>query len=268
MNIHTTMEVVNNMIDIHSHIIPAIDDGSHSFEETYQMLKEAEQAGFTDVIATSHYIENYYETDTQQRQKSVDEINNKLKENNINIKVHCGSEIYVSQNMVDFIKNKKASSLANTKYVLFELPMNNNIMYLDDIIFEIQSAGFIPIIAHPERYSYVQDNPKMLVELINKGVLFQANFGSIIGKYGNTAKKTLKKLLQYNMIHFFGADAHRSNSIYTNIDTAITELRKIISEEKLIKLTLTNSEHLLKNEDIDVETVMIKNNIFSGLFKK
>lgn len=256
------------MIDVHSHIIPAIDDGSYSIEETLKMLKEAEKAGFTDIIATSHYVENYYEADIQQRQESIDEINNKLEENGINIKIHCGSEIYVSQNMVELIKNKKASSLANTKYVLFELPMNNNIMYLDEIIFEIQSAGFIPVIAHPERYSYVQSNPKMLVELINKGVLFQANFGSIIGKYGNTAKKTLKKLLQYNMIHFLGADAHRSNSIYTNIDMAIIELRKIISEEKLIELTVTNPEHLLKNEDIDVGTIVVKNNIFSSLFRK
>lgn len=262
------MEVVNSMIDVHSHIIPAIDDGSYSIEETLKMLEEAEKTGFTDIIATSHYIENYYEIDVEQRQRSVDEINNKLEENGINIKVHCGSEIYVSQNMIDLIKNKKASSLANTKYVLFELPMNNNIMYLDDIIFEIQSAGFIPVIAHPERYSYVQDNPKMLVELINKGVLFQGNFGSIIGKYGNTAKKTLKKLLQYNMIHFLGSDAHRSNSIYTNIDTAITELQKVISEEKLIELTVKNPKRLLKNEDIDIGTVIVKNNIFSVLFRK
>lgn len=256
------------MIDIHSHVIPEVDDGAHSFQESYEMLKEAEKAGFTDVIATSHYIENHYEVDGTQRQKSVDELNEKLRDDNINIKVHCGSEIYVSQNMIELIKNGKANSLANTKYVLFELPMNNNIMYLNEIIFELQSSGFIPVIAHPERYLYVKNNPKILIELINKGVLFQSNYGSIIGKYGNTAKTTLKKLLQFNMIHFLGTDAHRTNSIYTDINTAIEELRKIISEEKINELTIKNPKHLLNNEDIKIEELKVKKSIFDKLFKK
>lgn len=99
------------MIDIHSHIIPSIDDGAKSIYETLEMLKEAEKSGFTDVIATSHYVENYYEVDEIQRQKSIDSINSKLKENDINIKVHSGSEIYVSQDIVNLIKERKASSL-------------------------------------------------------------------------------------------------------------------------------------------------------------
>lgn len=255
------------MIDIHSHIIPSIDDGAKSIYETLEMLKEAEKSGFTDVIATSHYVENYYEVDEIQRQKSIDSINSKLKENDINIKVHSGSEIYVSQDIVNLIKERKASSLSNTKYVLFELPMNSNIMYLNEIIFDLQSSNFIPVIAHPERYSYVQNNPKMLAELVNKGVLFQANFGSIIGRYGNNAKNTLKKLLRYNMIHFFGSDAHRSKSIYTNINSALEELKKVISVEKIEKLTLTNPKRLLNNENIDVEEINIKSNSFINFFR-
>lgn len=190
------------MIDVHSHIIPKIDDGAISFEEAYAMFLEAEKAGFTDIIATSHYIEDYYETDSVKRQLWIQTMNKALKENGINLNLNCGSEIYITQNLVKLIKEEKASTLANSNYVLFELPMNNNILYLNEIIFEIKSSGFIPIIAHPERYAFVQQNPNMLIDLIKQGVLFQGNYASIIGKYGNHAKNTIKKLLKADMIHF------------------------------------------------------------------
>ena len=144
------------MIDVHAHVIPKIDDGSSCFEESNAMFLEAVKAGFTDIIATSHYIEDYYEVDSIKRLAWIEAMNRVLKENGINLNLHCGNEIFVTQNLINLIKEKKASTLANSKYVLFELPMNNNVIYLNEIIFEIKSYGLIPVIAHPERYAFVR----------------------------------------------------------------------------------------------------------------
>ncbi|MBO5478813.1 MAG: hypothetical protein J6A04_03755 [Clostridia bacterium] len=250
------------MIDIHSHIIPKIDDGSRSFEESYKMFEQAEKAGFTDIIATSHYVEKHYEVDVVKRHAVIEAMNKVIQEKGLNIKIHAGSEIYVTPNIVELIQEKKASTLANSKYVLFELPMNNMINYLDEVVFKIKGSGLIPVIAHPERYSYVQKNPNFVGELIRNGVLFQSNFASISGYYGKTAKKTLIKLLKADMIHFLASDSHNSEK-YDKIAENIQELEKIISKEKIEKLTLINPKHILENTQIQIEEPKV---IKRGLF--
>lgn len=241
------------MIDIHSHIIPKIDDGAESFEEAYTMFLEASKAGFTDIISTSHYIEDYYEADSINRHAWVEAMNKVLKENKISLKLHCGNEIYITQNLIKLIKEKKASTLADSKYVLFELPMNNNIRYLNEMIFEIKSVGMIPVIAHPERYAYVQEDPNLLIHLIEQGALFQGNYASIIGRYGNHAKSTIKKLLKADMIHFLGSDCHKKNDIYSKMQKIMIELEKVLDKEKIETLTTINPEYILNNEEFKIQ---------------
>lgn len=126
---------------------------------------------------------------------------------------------------------------------------------MKETIFKLIENGFKPIIAHPERYSVVQDNPNMLIDLIDMGVLFQSNFGSIIGLYGNSAKKTVKKLLESDMIHFLGSDCHRANSIYPKIPKMIQEIEKIIGSKRLRELTVLNAQEILNNYDFEAYRV-------------
>lgn len=251
------------MIDVHSHIIPGIDDGAINFDESYSMFVEANKAGFTDIISTSHYIEGHYEEDSIKRHAWIKAMNKILINNNMELNLHCGSEIYITQNLIKLIKDKKASTLADSKYVLFELPMNNNIKYLNEIIFEIKSLGMIPVIAHPERYSYIQENPNLAITLISQGALFQGNYASVIGYYGKHAKRTLIKLLKANAIHFLGTDCHKMNDIYTKMDEIIKKLEKTIGKDKLEELSTINPKHILKNEDIKI---IMPSKIKTGFF--
>lgn len=130
--------------------------------------------------------------------------------------------------------------------------MNNNIKYLNEMIFEIKSLGMIPVIAHPERYAFVQENPNMLIHLIEQGALFQGNYASVIGKYGKHAKNTIKKLLKANMIHFLGSDCHKKNDIYSQMNEIVIELGKILEEKKIEELTTINPNHILKNEEFEI----------------
>lgn len=242
------------MIDFHSHILPKIDDGLQRMEETIQVVKEAREAGFTAIIATPHYIEDGYKVEEKERKKLLKEVISKVNEHVDDINIYLGNEIYISNNMVQLIKDKKASTINGSRYILFELPMNGSILYLNEVIYTLLENQYIPIIAHPERYTYVQKNINILLELINMGVLFQSNYGSFIGIYGKSVKKTAKLLLQHKMVHFLGSDVHRVGTIYKNMPNAIKEIRKIITEDKFKELSEENPKLVLNNENIDIET--------------
>lgn len=240
------------MIDFHSHVIYGVDDGVREINESIESLREAKNAGFTDIICTPHYMENFYEIDSAQIKNKIQEIEKILIKENIDINLHQANEIYITTNMVNLLDQNKACTINNSNYVLFEIPMNIEPMNLEEVIYQLLADGKIPIIAHPERYEYVQKNPNMLIELIDKGVLFQSNYGSIIGKFGKESQITIKKLLKNNFIHFLGTDSHRSGSIYLKMQNILKELKKIISEEKFIELTKSNAEKVLKNEEIPI----------------
>ena len=189
------------MIDIHSHILPNIDDGSRSIDETFNMIKEAQNAGFEAIVSTSHYMENYYETDTPEREVWLKAIYENLKAKNIDIDLYLGNEIYLSENLIKLLEEGKASTINDTSYVLFELPLNAEPENLYDIVYEMLQNKLVPILAHPERYSFVQQDPELVYDLVQKGVLMQANYGSVIGEYGSKAQMIVKQMLENNLVH-------------------------------------------------------------------
>ena len=238
------------MIDFHSHIIPEIDDGSRSIKETMLLLQEAKEAGFTSIISTSHYLPGRYEFDEASRMQFLETIQAGAKNFGIDIDLKLGSEIYACYDMVELLKGNKASTISGTKYVLFELPMQSQLPNFKNILYDLLGHGYRPIIAHPERYSYVKENPNWLLEYLELGILFQSNYGSIIGMYGKEAQRTVKLLLKNNMIHFLGSDVHKSNTIYTKMPEIFEELRKILERQELKKLTKFNAQLVLENEPI------------------
>ena len=241
------------MIDIHSHILPNIDDGARSIEETFNMIKEAKNVGFDVIVSTSHYMEGYYETNVPEREVWVKAIHENLQAKNIDINLFLGNEIYMSDNIIELLEDRKASTINDTSYVLFELPLNVEPLNLYDTIYELQQYKLVPILAHPERYSFVQREPELIYDLVEKGVLMQANYGSIIGQYGKKAQMIVKKFFEGNMIHLLGTDVHRQNTIYPKIPQIMSELNELIGEEKLKELTEINPRLVIQNKRIDIE---------------
>lgn len=241
------------MIDFHSHILPNIDDGAKNIDETFEMIKEAEKAGFDGILLTPHYIEEYYETDVAEREVWLAAISQNLHIKNINTDLYLASEIFISDKIMTFLENAKASTINNTSYVMFELPLDSEPENLYNTIYSLTSNKLVPVLAHPERYNYVQKEPELIYDLINRGVLMQMNYGSIIGQYGKKAQFIAKKLLENNMIHFLGTDAHRENTIYPKIPSILLLLREMIGIDKLNELTTTNPNLALRNKRIDIE---------------
>ena len=241
------------MIDFHSHIIPNVDDGSKSVEETFELLKEAKEAGFSGIISTSHYMEGYYETDAAERSVWIKAISENLGKKDIDLKLYLGNEVYITKNIINLLETGKATSINNSNYVLFEFPMNSKPMDMYDIIYDMLEYKLIPILAHPERYSFVQKDPNLIYDLIQKGVLMQSNYGSILGMYGEKAEIIVRKLLKNNMVHFLGSDVHRVGSVYPRIQSSLKEIEDIVGEDKLDEISTANPELVLENKGIEVD---------------
>lgn len=240
------------MIDFHTHILPNLDDGSQSIEETFNLIKEAEKAGFDKIISTSHYMENYYETENREREFWIDSLSQQFPSQNINVKLYIGNEIYITENIIELLKEGKASTINNTSYVLFEMPFNTEPMNLYDVIYEMLKNKLVPILAHPERYRYVQKDPSSISDLIEKGVLMQSNYGSIIGQYGKREKILVMEFLKNHMIHFLGSDVHKQGTIYPKIPKIIKDLKDKLDEEYVDELTTNNAELVLNNKKINI----------------
>lgn len=237
------------MIDIHCHILSGVDDGARSLETSIRMAKKAKRLGYTDIFATPHYIEFDLENEKKEITQRVKELNEILEDNGIAIKVHIGNEIYISSNIASRLEKKEICTLGDSKYVLIELPMQGRVQNLIEIVKELISKEYIPILAHPERYEFVYKDYTLLYDLIDLGVLMQLNIGSIVGIYGRKAKNMAKKLLKNNMVHLMATDSHDSTSIYDMYDKAMRKITKIIPEKKYYEIMYMNPSEIKDSFD-------------------
>ena len=236
------------MTDIHSHIIFDVDDGSSSIEESIKLIKELKSVGFDNIIMTPHYIEgSEYSSGNEEKLTKLALLKEEVKKQKIDINLYLGNEIFINDHIIEGIKEDKIYTLNNSKYLLFELPFHNQIIGLADIVYEMKVAGYIPILAHPERYSYFQKNPHLLDELKKEGLLFQCNYASILGNYGIGAKKLLKYLLKKEYVDYFGTDIHHINKTFVidNFDKIKKHIIKITGEEYFQKI-INNCDNLVK----------------------
>ena len=239
------------MIDIHCHILPGIDDGSSSLKSSVTMVKKAAEAGITDIILTPHYIKgSKYDCKNGDKRKLVTKLRNAVKKEGIKVKFHLGNEIFLDENIAKLIKDRKVAPLGRSKYILIELPVREEDRSGKDILFELISAGYRVIIAHPERYFYFQENPHKIHEYIDLGCFMQGDYLSVLGRYGKSAKKALKKYLKAGQIQFLASDLHHSHEEY-RIEEARKKLKRILkSSDKVEELLEENPNHILKNESI------------------
>lgn len=242
------------MIDTHNHILFNIDDGCKTIDESIILLKQMEKLGFKKIILTPHYIkETKYIVNNIEKENKINELKEKLKEKKINIDLYLGNEIFITDNIIDLLKNNNASSVNKSRYVLIELPFENEIIGLTDILYELKYNKLIPIIAHPERYIYFQNDIRKIDKLREEGILFQVNYASLLGLYGRKAKKTIKYLLKNGYVDFFGTDIHRitQTTVLDNFKKIEKKIIRLIGPEEY-KRIITNGEKIINNKDVQI----------------
>lgn len=240
------------MIDIHSHILYDIDDGSNDLETSVNMAKEAEKNGITHICCTPHYLEPEYISNWKENEIRLEKLKKRLKEENIDLELRLGNEIFITENTLENLKIGNAISLNESKYVLVEFPMVNELKCAEKIIDKLILHGNKVILAHPERYKYVQEDLEYLDKYIQKGVILQSNIGSVIGMYGESARICINELLKKEMIQILATDAHKTNSVYYKLDKISLKIKEKIAIDYYNELTLYNPQNILNDENIIV----------------
>ncbi len=194
--------------DVHSHILPGIDDGSESMDETLRMLKTASDEGITHMIATPHYKVGRGSADSETVKQLVNKVQDKLKEAGLNIKIYPGNEVFYNSELAERFRTGRISTLNDTRYVLVEFSPMDTYRYIRNGLDDIIGMGYKPIIAHVERYESMVKEPKNVEALSSLGVGIQVNASSITGEVGRTVKKFVHGLLEDGLVDYIGTDAH------------------------------------------------------------
>lgn len=249
------------MIDFHNHIIPNVDDGSKSIEMSLSMLQKAAQTGITKVVTTTHYNHPYM----KERFPNFEIINSKLSDlkkemirHKIDIEICSKAEVYFNESIVDFITDKNI--IINNKYMLIEFDFNFLPKNYEKILFNLQVKGITPIIAHPERYKFVQKDYNIIKDWINKDYVLQISCGSILKHFGLKTFATTKKIIDNGDFHLAGSDAHsnlrrnfclkeflyfiKKNSNPINCEILMDNANSLFSDDKLSKCKPLNKHSI------------------------
>lgn len=197
---------------MHSHLVPGVDDGVKTIEESLTLIKSFEKLGYQRLITTPHISESYYPNSESDLRDVFQNLQDALEATGSQMALTLGAEYMTDESLLEKLSSKQ--ELLNWDgHLLFETSFLNLPMIFDQTIFEIQSNGLIPVYAHPERYSYFHGEWDRLQELKNRGVHLQINAGSLIGHYGSGAKKMAIGLLKRGWVDFIGSDAHNMDHL-------------------------------------------------------
>ena len=194
------------MIDIHAHVLPHVDDGPQSWRESLSMLQRGAEDGIRGVVCTSHILDrldSQVETGLIEKFK---ELRKRVAKSPFKISLWLGSEIYCGTNLTP--KSRIATLNNNGRYILIELPLNEIPKEAENIFFQLTLDGKIPILAHPERNSLILQRPKIVFELVHRGILIQMNAGSLTGLFGKRVKQIAFEMMDHHLVHFVASDCH------------------------------------------------------------
>lgn len=237
------------MIDIHNHILVDVDDGSKNINETIELLKQAKCEGITDIVATPHHLHTRYSNNIENVKIKLNELKKNAFIKELGIRLYAGQEIRITDQIIDDIKNNKIEGINGSRYLLLEFPSNEVPHYSNQLFYELQTMGYIPIIAHPERNKAIVQNMDILFELVNGGALSQITTSSLLGEFGSKVRKQSLKMIDNNLAHFIASDAH-------NVSNRPFIMKQLFKERKLktyyeeLERYIENGKAVLENERI------------------
>ena len=239
------------MIDIHNHILFDIDDGAKTIEASVQMCRDAYENGIEHIVLTPHFVKfSDIEGFVEARDNRIFELRNMLRAERIPVMLYSGAELYLSDGVFN-ADNLDELTLGNSKYILCEFPLGPfNINRVPEWIDELIDRGYVPVIAHPERYREFHRNLFIIDELIDREVIFQVNLDSVIGLNGRSAQAMAVDMLERGIAKLIGTDAHHPIYRHNKIKEKFSDLPDEITEEIITECMKTNPKRILENRNI------------------
>ena len=223
-------------VDIHSHLLPGLDDGVQSFEESEAVIRNFQRLGYKKLITTPHVMSDFFRNTDEDIARKLNEVNLMLEQKHIDVTLEAAAEYYLDEALIKKIESDSPLLTFGKKYLLFETNFMTEPFNLKEFIFLANTKGYKPVLAHPERYLYLQSNFKKAEDLVDRGVLFQINISSLSGYYSKGAQTTAQKLIDQKYIHFLGSDCHNLQHV-----KLLEETRRHKYFQKAISLSLLNN---------------------------
>jgi len=198
-------------VDLHSHLLPGIDDGVRTIEESVAIIKKFKLLGYKKLITTPHIISDLYPNNRKIILQKLQEVQEAIQKENIDISIEASAEYYVDIEFLKLIDNDELLPFKGN-YILFETAYGSKPMILEQVIYSLQAKGYIPVLAHPERYRYLHKDIALYKALKAQGVLFQVNIKSLQNS-SKTIYKIALKLINLGLVDFMGSDVHKMNDI-------------------------------------------------------
>ena len=196
------------MLDLHNHLLPGVDDGPTTFEESVAIARMCYLDGTRTIVASPHSRDVTERSSISNVRSILNKLQSALDSHSIPIRLIFGMENHIELNTPEQVKTGKHLPIGTTRFILIELPFEFYPFYTDDVIWKLHLAGLIPIIVHPERNRIIQHDPEILYSLIQKGALSQITAGSITGTLGLNCNEAAKNLLRVNLVHLIASDTH------------------------------------------------------------
>lgn len=195
--------------DMHSHLIPGIDDGSKSIDESIVMLAKFESLGYKKVITTPHIMSDYFRNSPETILPGLEKLKNTAKGLNLSIEIEAAAEYYFDESLMEKLRNKEPLMTFGDNYVLFEFSFHDAPSQIDALFFEFLTQDYKPVLAHFERYPYFFGDMDKAEEWREKGINIQINLNSLSGNYGPEVKRQAEMLIDNQLVDFVGSDCHR-----------------------------------------------------------
>ncbi len=236
------------MIDLHSHILPGVDDGSPDLATSLAMARMAVEDGIKVMACTPHFLPGLYNNDANDIRQRTAAFSQELASQGIPLRLVTGGDVHIRADMVSVLQGKRALTLNDTRYVLLEPPQIVMPLRLDTLISKMVEAGFIPVITHPERLSWIEQHAAILKPLVMAGAWMQITAGSLTGRFGKRPLYWAQRLLQTGLVHVMATDAHNLGSRPPRLAHAVALAAREVGTLEAQNLVVNRPKFILDNQ--------------------
>ena len=231
--------------DLHSHVLPGLDDGAPDSKVAQEMLKMAADSGTTELYATPHLISGSWQPTWAEILHRTETLNRYAAKTGLGVRVLPGAEVAMDWSLLDLLPTPGPYCLGGSRFILVELPLGSLPNYADDFLFTLQTRDFLPILAHPERNPDVKADPSCLQPWLDRGIFVQMNTASLLGRMGSRTQAIARTLIETGMVHFVGSDAHSAGSRSPDMQEARQTLDYLLGSGEAAVLLSQNPAQLL-----------------------
>lgn len=237
------------MIDLHCHLLPGIDDGAADIAVSLEMARIAAADGITTIACTPHIQPGVFDNEPVVIRAAVRELQYALDDAGIPLKLVVGSDAHIRHDFVSAIQHERVLTLNDTRFVLFEPPHHIAPLRMDDLLFDVLATGYVPILTHPERLTWINSHYDMFQRLAMSGVWMQITAGSLTGHFGRSAKTWAERMLRDGIVHIIATDAHGTTRRRPLLRDAAMIAERFVGAEEARRLVSTRPLAVLKNAE-------------------